>query len=349
MKKILIIKLGAIGDVMMAVPSFQALKEKYPDSRVTLLTGSWSRPIVDRNPFIDEIIEIDEKIFWKKRIFELIKLFARLRGKNFDAVYVMHWSNLFNLFVYLMGIQERAGFNRGGHGRFLTTKADYAEETRRKHVVQMYLDLVSPGMDMKRYPMKIYIEAAELERLVSVPGVNRVFTGNKCIVGIVPGGGVNPHRKVIAKRWPAGNYLQLIDRIMENKECFVALFGSETDRDVMEYLTERIRKRERLINCMDKFDLRTTAALLGRCRVVISNDTGLLHVAAGTGAATLGIFGPTMPYDKAPQGDRHTSIYKSLECSPCYARGRIQGCNDVKCMASITPEEVYLKAAKWIS
>ena len=90
-KKILIIKLSAIGDVLLAIPSFEAIKKKYPDAKTSLLIGNWSKDLVKANPYIDEIISIDENIFWEKKFFSLLALFFLLKKKKFDMAYVMHW------------------------------------------------------------------------------------------------------------------------------------------------------------------------------------------------------------------------------------------------------------------
>jgi len=343
-KNILIIKLGAIGDVLMATPSFKAIRNKYTGSKISLLIGKWSSQLIKNNPDIDEIIEIDENIFWDKKLLSLISLYLKLLKKKFDIVYIMHWSNLFNLFCYLLFIPERIGFDRDSKSMFLTKKICYVDELKNKHIIKRYLDLVDDGLDINDYPVKIYLTEKELESAKNILQNYNLLQKN--IIGVAPGGGINPHRKVLSKRWPKEKYTELINSIHEKLVCPVILFGAESDIETGDFITSNIKNRELLFNFIGKYDIRTVASLMTFCKILITNDSGLLHVAGAVNIPTLSIFGPTIPYDKIPLGETHKYIYKNLKCSPCYRHGKTVDCKTKECLELISVGEVFEEVQK---
>ncbi len=340
-RKILIIKLGAIGDVLMTAPSFEVIKKKYTDAKVSLLIGNWSKELVKTNPYIDEIICINENMFWKKKVFRLAALFFLLKKKKFDIVYVMHWSNLFNLFVFLLGIKERIGFDRLGRGRFLTKKIPFCEGDR-IYTVYKYLSLVDDNIKQYNPQINVFFTDNELksaERMLKDCGI----TNPGYIIGIAPGGGENPKTKMPIKRWPEKYFIEVVKKINIELHAPVLLFGSEKEADICLNIEKTIGESRLLINLCGKTTLRQTAALLNKCYLVITNDSGLMHLAIAGGSKTISIFGPTPPWDKLPSDDKHVYFYKNLSCSPCYKNGTFPRCPTIACMEAITPEEVFRK------
>jgi lipopolysaccharide heptosyltransferase II len=340
-KNILVIKLSAIGDVLMAIPSFEAIKKKYPQAQISLLIGNWSKDAVKNNPYIDELIAIDENIFWEKRLFKLTGLFFLLKKKKFDIVYVMHWSNLFNFFVFLLGVKERIGFDRLGKGRFLTKKTPFFEGDT-TYTVYKYLSLVDDNIRQYTGKINLYLTSEETrsaDNMLSDYGLNV----QGYIIGIAPGGGVNPKTKMPIKRWPAKYFSQTAKKIISELHVPVILFGSDKDMDICSSIEKNSGQNTLLVNLCGKTDLRQTAALLKKCQIVISNDSGLMHLAIAGGSRTISLFGPTPPWDKLPADDKHVYFYKNLPCSPCYKDGKFPDCQAISCLEAITPEEVFQK------
>lgn len=100
---------------------------------------------------------------------------------------------------------------------------------------------------------------------------------------------------------------------------------------------------EEIVSFIGKTTLRESAALMHFCSILITNDSGLLHLAASINTSSISIFGPTAPWDKAPIGGKHKFLYKQLPCSPCYKYGEFSECSHITCLQSITPEEVFDK------
>ena len=122
--KFLIIRIGAIGDVIMTTPILKALKKKYPDSEITYIVGKWSMEVLENNPYIDWIHIINEEWFFKKQFGHLKTLMLDLRKQHFDYGIVLDKSWLFNLFLFLCRVKKRYGFSREHHfiNKLLLTK-----------------------------------------------------------------------------------------------------------------------------------------------------------------------------------------------------------------------------------
>jgi len=343
-EKVLIIKLSAIGDVLMATPAFAAIRRKYPSAHISILIGEWARPIVENNPNIDEIISVDENIFWKKRIIELVRLFFRLYEQRFEVIYVMHWSNLFNFFAFLLGAKERIGFDRFGKSGFLTQKIPFDEGVRDIHIVERYLMLVEKKLDGINKEMEIYLTEDELsygERVLEKYNISR----NSKIIGFAPGGGENPKSRMFIRRWPQEYFVVLGRKIISELNIPIVLFGSTLEKKLCDEIENKINVKSMVINLAGKTTVREVAAIARMCSLVVANDSGLLHLAAAAGSNTISIFGPTAPWDKVPisSKNKHFFFYKNYKCSPCYKYGNFPNCEEIPCLRDIHPEEVFRK------
>lgn len=338
-KKILIIKLAAIGDVVMATPAFAAIRRHDPEAHITLLVGAWAAPVVEYNPAFSEIIIVDENIFWKKRLGPLMKLLFRLRSEHFDTAYIMHWSGFFNLFALLIGARERIGFSRGARSRFLTRAVPFTEGEKGTHVVDRYLAMtpVKPN-DSGGVQMQVFLSKAEISEMQAYV---RAHVGglSNTIIALAPGGGSNPRSQMPIRCWPEENFIALGKRILSEPGRHIILIGGPSEV----VLGERIHAAlgaQRCMNTVGTLSLRQTAALLQQCSVLVANDSAPMHLAAAVGTSTVSLFGPTAPYDKAPRGGKHHFLYHAQMCSPCYRYGEFPDCRKRKCMKHITVDEV---------
>jgi heptosyltransferase-2 len=156
------------------------------------------------------------------------------------------------------------------------------------------------------------------------------------LVGLIPGAAYGT-----AKRWPAERFAALADRLAGNLGAEIILFGSAGERDVAERIESL--SRAKIHNVAGQTRLRELAALLAECKVVVTNDTGAMHVAAAVGTPVVAVFGPTNPVTTSPVGPRHTLIRRPMDCSPCLLRH----CPiDHRCMTAIDVEEVFEATCK---
>jgi len=335
--KILLFKIGAIGDTLMTTPLIKQLRNNFKDAIIDYLIGSHSYGVLEGNEHLDNIMKFDEKIFFDRDLKKWIKLIFKIRKRDYDVIFVLdkHW--IFNLTAFLFGVKKRIGFDRFGEGKFLTYKVPYFG---RKHEIFYYLDLlrglgIEPDYD--DWQMEIFLDNKDLEFAEKFWNDNNL--NDKVVVGICPGGarniGVGDDD---LRRWDTKKYIELIKKLKEN-DFEVLLIGGKTDKEI----EDEILKEVKCVSAIGKTSLKESAALLKKCDVVICNDSGPMHLAAAVNKKVVSIFGPTHPSEKAPLHKESKYIWKQIGCNPCYDLwGRYpKPCPYGKrCMKDINVEEV---------
>ena len=341
--KILIIKLGAIGDLLMTTPAVRALKKAYPTSHVSLLAGKSSKMAVNGNPHIDEFIECDDYIIYKGTLLQKLKyilsLILKIKRKKYDVVFVFHRDWRFNLFAFLCGIPERVGFDRNGEGRFLTKKV---EINGVRHQIDHYLEVVKSfgihddGRDMD---FTIRKEAKTVaDKMLQKSGVGK----GDIVVGILAGGASNIKTEMPIKKWPVEDYAELSRKIVADGYKII-LLGAESDKFNSEIILRNIING--VIDLTGRTTLEETAAVMKRCKVIVTHDSGPMHLASAMQVPVISIFGPTDPREYYPLNSSGHYFWnaENIECAPCYKDGRFPDCNDPICIKAVTVEQVYEK------
>lgn len=342
-KNILIIKIGAIGDLLMATPAIRALKKANPKASISLLVGKSSKASVERNPFLDNLIEVDDRIFYKGSLSEklsyLLPLTLKIKRENYDVVLVLHRDWRFNLFAFLCGIPERVGFARDKAGAFLTKKVRIEGI---KHHIDHYLGVVKLiGVEEDGKEMDFVISS---EAEVSI---DRIFNENRLKeddtkIGILAGGAINVKEEMAIRRWPLEYYADL-SRMLVAGGYKVILLGADSDKSAAEAILKDVP--DGVVDLTGKTTLEETAAVMKRCNVIITHDSGPMHLASTVGVPVISIFGPTNPREKYPLSAGSYFFWKggNVPCAPCYNEGVFPDCKDPICMKVITVEEVYKK------
>lgn len=335
--RILIVKLAAIGDVVLTLPALETIRQLNPGAKLYWLIGERASPMVQDHPCIDEMITIDETIFWQKKIGALVHLFHRLKKLHCDQVYIFHWSRWFHIFFWLMGIPERFGFARDGISFRLTRSFPFCEGLRAPHAMLQYRAVASRGNSPEFteavVPHLVFSphESLQIEQFCQEGG----FPTGRPWIAIAPGGGNNPKQFMPQRRWPVDHYHQLVVSLVRQWNAFVLLFGDETERRLIPSLPTDVN-----LHCHDlagALSLRAVALLIKKCRVFIGNDSSLMHIAGAVGTPSLLFFGPTAPDDKAPLWVDHEVLYTREACSPCYKYGKAPPCPyQLKCLHHIT-------------
>jgi len=309
-KKILIIRSGALGDVLMSTPFLTALRKRYPESKISYLVGKWSSAILKNNPNIDRIIEFEDKIVYKKNISEVAKLIEKIRKEKFDLCFVLEKSWLFGLFNWLCNIKFSVGFDRRGEGFTYNISVPFDGS---KYELEYYLDLERKiGIKVTDKKMRIYCN--KKDEIVAEKFLIKNKLKNKLLIGIAPGGAVNPGHNFMAKRWAKTKYLELIERILKmRKNCFIVMFGGLPDKHLLEDLSEINSKR---ISISPLHSVQISYLLMNKCKLIVTHDSGSMHIAGASNAKVIAIFGPTPSERFAPKNSIVLGV-KSKEC-PCY-------------------------------
>ncbi|MDI6776692.1 MAG: lipopolysaccharide heptosyltransferase II [Syntrophales bacterium] len=328
--KILIRATNWIGDVVMNLPAIAAVRKTFPGAKLSVLTRPWVAEIFRICNDIDEIILLDSSGI-HAGITGKLKITKELKHKRFDMAILLQNAIEAAIITWLAGIPIRAGYNSDGRGLLLTHAVKRTKAIRRMHQIDYYLEMVkslgcqSAGRDIHLRPGKDYHLLSE--RLLNEYGM----TDNRPLVGVAPGATYGP-----AKRWFPERFAAVADRLIDDFSAGVILFGSPGDRESADAVTDRARHT--LINLAGKTELKEAIALIVRCNLFITNDSGLMHVAGALAIPTIAIFGSTNPVTTSPVGDNSIVIYRGVPCSPCLK----ERCpTDFRCMELIGVDDVY--------
>jgi heptosyltransferase-1 len=328
-RRVLVLKMWAIGEYLMATPAFAALRARYPQARITFVGGLNVASLAAAAPFFDDVWSVPEEIFVNRRLGSMQALGRRVRGAAFEVAVVFHQAWEFTLFTAAARVPHRVGFDRAGDGFAHTVKVPYGVRT---HQVEEYFDLaracgagVEPGPMIVVPPVGAEEEAAALQR--EVPTLE---PGEYILVG--PGGGVNPKTRMEDKRWPADYYVDLIEDL--KNAAPVILVGGASDADV----NKHVAAAAAVPDLTGRTSLGALFLLLQNARTFIGNDSAPMHLAAAAGCPTVAFFGPTNPQLNGPWMTKGLILRKGEACSPCYADGYFPACADRRCLTGIRPE-----------
>jgi len=328
MKNILVVNVNWLGDTIFSSPVFRALKEQYPQAKISCLAVPRVREILEGVSYIDEIIEYDER--GKHRgLLAKVYLIKRLRQKDFDIAFLLHRSMTRALLIYCAGIPLRVGYDTKGRGRLLTHKVVVREDLR--HRSDYYLNVIeSFGVPVNDRTSRLEIvdkERNEIEKILVDNGIN----GKQEYLLVNPGGNWD------LKKWPIKRFAILVDYLIKEMKSQVIITGSTKDIALVKELTSQLQTQPIIL--VGQTNLKHLAALMKRARVVISADSGPLHIANSVGSKIVGIFGPTRPEVTGPRGPgKRTILQHDVGCNrdACY----FLQCPDNICMKAVTVEEV---------
>lgn len=327
-KKILVLKLGAAGDVILAVPSLRMIRDRFPDSYLAVLVDRNLACLLSNSPYIDEVIPID-----RRRLSEasyLLKTAKRLRREGFDLSVDLQNSKWTHLVSALSGIPERFGFRRGGFG-FLLTTSDPSFHVKEPPVKHQFRILSKLGVRKFEEALELWPDPASEERFESL--LPRSESEKIRYVGLVMGS--SPQWPT--KRWPVESFQGLAERLIRECRCRIVLIGSGEDRVLAENFTE---DSENILNFLGKTSLVDLISLIKRLDVLVTGDTAPLHVAGAMKTKIVALFGPTDPKPHMPPGNGAIVFVRSLACRPCY-QGKCRNPDELACLRRISVQEIF--------
>ena len=347
--KILIVKLSAIGDVIHTLPALIALRGHYPEAEITWLVETTAAPIIDGHPALDQIL-ISRRKEWvdailhqdgKARKIALKEAFGfiqKLRQNRYDII--IDFQNLFKsgVLVGLVRGRRKVGFDKGMQRN---EKAHHFYNRRvppvsmEIHAIERYLTLLEAiGVKDKRIAYQIPVsdtDIHEVDRLLTDAGVGK----NEKLVAI------NPMARWETKLWKPERFAQVAEQLVATGQIKVVFTGGAADRDKLDAILSMMNNQA--VNLAGRTSLKELAALYMRAELLISTDTGPMHLAAAVETPVVALFGPTAPWRTGPYGDQHQVIFSKDPCAPCFKRT----CDTNLCMDHITVDEV-LKAVATI-
>lgn len=208
-KKILLIKMGAVGDLIMASSFFEAVRQNFPQAHISHLVSDQLFPTVKANPNIDRFIPADSDALykggWFSQLREVFRLISLLRKERFDLVFVLHWAWQFNLLAFLCSIPERVGFKRKWGGLFLTHRVRPQEDQNNR---EAYLDLLRIFGVPVHYQKSHYYLSEQEDRFLETFVEEHRMGAEEQLIALAPGGGRNIKQTMLNRLWPVDRYIE---------------------------------------------------------------------------------------------------------------------------------------------
>ncbi|MBN1385169.1 MAG: glycosyltransferase family 9 protein [Elusimicrobia bacterium] len=327
-RKILILKFYEMGCIALLQPCLKALRRKYPDSKIYLFTVAKNKEIVEMTGVPDGIFTADDRNIFKF-VIDVIRNIKKIRKENIDVLVDLEFLTRFTaILTFLISAKKSMGFysKKVFRGNFHTDKIEYPEK---KHILEIYKDVFRElGADVEyRIPFELEYD---------IPEFLKNYSGK--IVSI----NINSDAAILERRWPYKYFLELV-KFLQSTEYKTVLTGSKEDKKYVDSFVSKLGNKN-IENLAGKLTLRQLAGLFKISRLVVSSDSGPLHIAYAVGTPTVSFFGPESPDIFGPIGDKHINFYKNLDCSPCVDvyNGKIVRCvrNTIECLENIKPEEV---------
>ncbi|MBV9020393.1 MAG: lipopolysaccharide heptosyltransferase II [Ktedonobacteraceae bacterium] len=345
-QRILVIRLDLIGDLVMSLTLVRLLKRTYPHAEIDLLALPSSTPIAAADPDLAHIITYNPNIWRRPKALvqakhwrEAVALQRRLHTRRYDlAVSVFGaWASVLGV---LSGAPRRLGFGRESYPGFMTDNVagHHWDAGDHKHEVDYCLALAQAAGATIRVEDRIpHLTVApqarqEIEQLLRQEEIQPDALLIACHVSSNNGQ---------SKRWPIPYWATLMDRLIREQHATVVLTGAVDDIPLIERITQHMH--ERPINLAGKTSLPQLAALLQRASLLITGDSGPMHIAAAVGTPLIAIHGPTDPALSGPVSPHATVLRSDIWCSPCYQAKGPADCRfyTTQCMKDITPAQVF--------
>ncbi len=330
-KRILIIKISAVGDCVLATPSIRAIRRKYPKAYIALLIGRVESQALKGCPYIDEMIIYDKEGRDKGwlRFFESA---AEIRRYGFEEVVDLQNSSRSHLFAFLSAAPHRYGYRKGKYW-FLLNKTIRDSKGPLPPVDHQFRVLSMMGIEDAPKKLELWPAAADIESVKSMLDAEWVGE-NQTLIGINP----SASPRWATKKWTAENFAKLCDLLGEREMRAVLIGGrSEADADAGAEILSLVKSKP--INLIGRTSLPELAALMKRFKCLVTSDSAPMHLAAAMETPFVALFGPTDPERHLPPSENCAVVKRDLRCSPCYK----PVCSDIRCMREITVEDV-LKA-----
>lgn len=325
-KKILVIRMGALGDLVHASAAWDFVQQQVPDAEIHLLTSPGYLKLADLMPTVQQIWTWDKQAGWGK-YFSLI---AQLRKERYAVIINLHPSFKTWLLTQLVGPKAQAIYHK--------------QKIRKKGLAQRYIERRHATIDFYE-PFRRVLKLAHTPALTPVlrvpDGIEPQKSPGERWIGIIPGVG----NKRSNRAWLMESYQALIQALLKEPGLRLMLFGGPDEQLLAQNLMAAVGNlKDRVENHCGQHDILGTARLMARCDVIVGGDTGPMHLAVAVGTPWISIFGPTSLRRTGPLGDQHSvslTPMDELACWPCEkATCPYSGEKHLACMKQISVDAV---------
>jgi lipopolysaccharide heptosyltransferase II len=345
-RRILVIRLDLIGDLVLSMTTVRTLKHAYPDAEIDLLALPASAKVITGDPDLHEIITYDPNIWRRPKALIQLKnwrnaynLLSHLHACDYDIA-ISVFGKWAGILAALSGATRRVGFGRESYPGLMTdsVRGYHWRSGDHKHEVDYCLKLARAAgaitSTTDRIP-HLYVDPLaqqQIEQLLECEGIVPEKPLIVCHISSNNGQ---------SKRWPIPYWAILIDKLIREQNAQVILSGAPDDKSLIEFVT--CQMQEQANNLAGKTSLPQLVALLKRANLLISGDSGPMHIAAAVGTPLIAIHGPTDPALSGPVSPTATVLRSDIWCSPCYNAKDSADCRffTTQCMKNILPSQVH--------
>ena len=328
--RILVIRLSSMGDIILTLPVLKTLKTRLPQAEIDVLVKARYRDLLQGHPQVDKLLVLEEGE-------GLVSLARRLRGRSYDLVVDLHANLRSRLLSLMISAARTLRVSKRPLRRRLMVLF-HRRSAEPVHTTDLYLQTLRPlGIEARREAPRLFVppdEAEAAERFLEEHG----------LAGRRPLAGLHPGARWPGKRWPAGRFIETGRRLTGEGPGGVLVFGGAEEAGLAEEVARGIGP-----NAVPAagLGLRPLMALIARCDVFITNDSGPMHLAAALNVPVAAVFGPTHPVlGFWPLGERDTVLTADLDCSPCSLHGGRRCSRDWLCLRKVTVDQVVAAAEK---
>jgi ADP-heptose:LPS heptosyltransferase len=338
-RRILLLRLERIGDLLMVLPAIADVQALAPEAQIDLVVGSWNADLARSIDPVRRVQALDAA--WLARegqglsLLSLIRAARHWHSVQYDLAINFEPDVRSNLLLAASGAAWTAGYRSGGGGALLDVALDYetgAHTTdNARRLVSTIFGRTPPPRDAPAFivPSEAHDNASRLLAGARGPLIGVHISGGRAI-----------------KQWPPERFADVARRLVETLDATIVLTGSGDDRSLVDSVT-RLLPAEHVIDVAGHLDLLTLAAVLERLDLLITGDTGPMHLAVGVNTPVVAVFGPSAPVRYAPRGPSDRVVRVDLPCSPCN-RIRLPPARCVghtpDCLASISADRVFTAA-----
>lgn len=324
-KRILIVKPSSLGDIVQALPVASVIRREYPGANIWWLVNSRYVELLKLSPYIDRIIAFERARWGKWRrlwrtVFELSRFLIEIRRLHFDIVLDLQGLFRSGFITWFSGAPLRIGFGRAREcsGLFYTNRIYTGGLHARERYLEVAKFIAMPSQEIGQ--LDIPVE--------KIDWAERIWGDNRIRIAI------NPGARWRTKRWGSTRYAELIDELSKKHMARIILVGDKDDISIGDDIEHRVNCS--ITNLIGRTTLTELVAILSRCSLLITNDSGPMHIADYMGKPIVAIFGPTDPKRTGPIGKDKKILKAKIHCSPCFKRY----CRDPVCMGEITVNDV---------
>jgi heptosyltransferase-2 len=322
-QRIMIRSANWLGDAVMTVPAMMAVRETYPDAHIAVVANPLVAQLLENHPGCDEVIVYNRRAE-HAGVFGMLRFTADLRRRNFDCAILFQYAIEAGIMAFLAGIPRRLGFTTDGRRIFLTHPVPFGEAEKTVHQTDAFLRIVN------HYGIKAEEKRQPLALLASERFWVKEQLPDGPVVTINPGAAYGS-----AKRWYPERFAAVGDFLAREYGMHIVLIGGPGEVEIGKDIAAAIQAP--VHNFVGKTSVRQMMSLIDVASLMVTNDSGPMHIAAGFNVPIVAIFGSTNHTTTSPFSDSYRIVRHPVECSPCMLR---ECPIDHRCMDRVTVDDV---------